>query len=330
MNDLKLSVIIPAYNAGRYLPGMLAALAGQTDGRFEAVFVNDGSTDESMATLERAKAECAVNIRVVDRENGGVSAARNSGILASRGEYVTFVDADDVISEKFVEDIIASAVKGGVAVFRHSRVVDGAARFDECDGSVKKLEPEEAMRLLMLNPTRFGVYDLAIDREFLINSGVLFSEGWPYYEDYDFMLRLFNACGEVSAVERCNYCYRAAPGSAMNIFNEERLRCLQLFDNMHSLYCSSRHEFYNDFLKWFSARLRWSAIWQACVHMPVREALKFAAAADGRRAMRSLMDYPDRRVALSAAVFTICPPAFVIIMRRMGKRRTLIPENQKP
>ncbi len=327
MNDLKLSVIIPVYNAAPYLPGMLEALAGQTDGRFETVFVNDGSTDESLAALSSVDYE--LNIRVIDRENGGASAARNSGILAAQGEFITFVDADDAISEKFVEDIIANAVKGGVAVFRHSRVVEGAARFDECNGSVKKLEPEEAMRALMLNPTRFGVYDLAIDRKFLINSGVMFSEGWPYYEDYDFMFRLFNACGEISAVERCNYCYRAAPGSAMNIFNEERLRCLQLFDNIHSLYCSHRREFYDDFLKWFSARLRWSVIWQGCVHMTVREALRFAAGADTRRAMRSLTDYPDRRIALSAAVFTICPPVFAIIMRRMGKRRTLLPENQK-
>lgn len=328
MNDLKLSVIIPVYNAAPYLPGMLEALVRQTDSRFEAVFVNDGSTDESLAVLRRAQAELELNIRVIDRENGGASAARNSGISAAQGELITFADADDTISEKFAEDIIANAVKGGAAVFRHSRVVDDAVRFDKCDGSIKNLEPEEAMRALMLNPTRFGVYDLAIDRAFLLDSGVRFQEGWPYYEDYDFILRLFNACGDISAVERCNYCYRATPGSAMNVFNEERLRCLQLFDNIHSLYCSHRIEFYDDFLKWFSARLRWSVIWQACVHMPIRDALKFAAGAENRRAMRSLTDYPDRRIALSAAVFTICPPVFAIIMRRMGKRRTLLPENQ--
>lgn len=329
MNDLKLSVIIPVYNSETYLPEMFAALAGQTDRRFEAIFVNDGSTDKSLAVICRASAEYELNIRVIDRKNGGASAARNSGILAAQGEFITFADADDVVGEKFVEDIIANAVKGGVAVFRHTRAVESAAWFEKCDGSVKKLEPEEAMRALMLNPTRFGVYDLAIDRDFLIDSGVLFSEGWAYYEDYDFMLRLFNACGSISEVERCNYCYRAVRGSAMNIFNEERLRCLQLFDNIHSLYCRHRQKFHNDFLKWFRARLRWSVIWQACVYMPVRDALRIAAGADTRRAMRSLTDYPDRRIALSAAVFTICPPAFAIIMRRLGKRRTLLHENLK-
>lgn len=329
MNELKLSVIIPVYNAAGYIPEMLKALERQTDVRFEAVFVNDGSADESLAALCRAEAEHKLNIRVINRKNGGAGAARNSGIMAARGEFITFADADDAISEKFAEDIIANAVKGGVAVFRHSRVVEGAARFDKLDGRVQKLEPWEAMRAMMLNPTRFGVYDLAIDRNFLADSGVLFAEGWPYYEDYDFMFRLFNACGKISAVERCNYCYRAAPGSAMNTFNKERLRCLQLFDNMHSLYCSYRREFYDDFLKWFSARLRWSVVWQACVSMPVGEALRFAKGAETRRAMRSLKDYPDRRIALSAAVFNVCPPLFVIIMRRMGKRRTLLPENQK-
>lgn len=329
MNKIMISIVIPVYNAAAYLPAAINMLARQSAGGFEAIFVNDGSTDESLRILRDAEAAADFSMRVIDRINGGASAARNTGIDAARGEYVTFMDADDAIAADYVECLAANAAPGGVAVFRHSRVVGGAPAFDECDGAVKRVDAEAALREFMLNPTRFGVYDLLIDREFLAESGTRFPEGYPYYEDYDFILRLFNACDEVVMLNECKYCYLAAPGSAMNIFNEKRLQCLQLFDNIHSLYLEKRTRFHREFLKWFSARIRWSVLWQACVSMPVRHALSFGGGRATRRAMRNLADYPDRRVALSALIYLICPPAFAIIMRKIGKRRTLLPEDKR-
>ena len=67
-------------------------------------------------------------------------------------------------------------------------------------------------------------------------------------------------------------------------------------------------------------------MWQACVAMPLREALRYGRRTGMRAAMKKLLRYADKRVSISAAVYLVCPLAYAIIMRRLGKRRTLIPE----
>ena len=70
-------------------------------------------------------------------------------------------------------------------------------------------------------------------------------------------------------------------------------------------------------------------MWQACVAMPLRDALKYGKKADMRDAMKKLLRYADKRVSISAAVYLVCPAAYAIIMRRLGKRRTLIPKESE-
>ncbi|MBQ4089604.1 MAG: glycosyltransferase [Clostridia bacterium] len=328
MNDIKLSIVIPVYNAAVHLPGLFGMLAAQTDRRFEAVLVNDGSTDESLALMRVAAENTELNIVIITQPNSGVSAARNAGIRAASAEYITFVDADDAISEDFAEARIRHA-DCGLCVYPHSRTVNAAPVFEKRGGNVEEKTGETMLRALLSEPTLFGVYDLVIRRDLLVNADIRFAEGWKYYEDYDFILRVFNVCKSAKYVDLCNYCYKAAEGSAMNVFNTERLLCLQLFDNEHSLYLKDRHEYHADFVKWFSARIKWSVMWQACVAMPLREARAFGKKHGMNAAMRSLLDYPDRRVSLSAAAYLVCPWAYALIMRRMGRRRTLIPDDSE-
>ena len=81
----RISLVIPIYNAERFLGECLASLAKQTFRDFEVIAVNDGSTDGSLALLRRLEKEYDF-LRVIDQENGGVSAARNNGMAAARGE----------------------------------------------------------------------------------------------------------------------------------------------------------------------------------------------------------------------------------------------------
>jgi glycosyltransferase involved in cell wall biosynthesis len=90
-----ISVLMPVYNAGRYLHQAIDSILRQTFGDFEFICVNDGSTDDSPKILR----ECAgrdPRIRIIDRANGGVTSALNAGLAVARGEFVARMDADDV------------------------------------------------------------------------------------------------------------------------------------------------------------------------------------------------------------------------------------------
>ena len=90
----KVSAIVPAYNAMRYLPETLNSILGQTFEDFEVLIVDDGSTDSIQDWLNRHVTD--VRVKVIAQANQGLSAARNTGIVHAQGEYIAFLDADDL------------------------------------------------------------------------------------------------------------------------------------------------------------------------------------------------------------------------------------------
>jgi CDP-glycerol glycerophosphotransferase len=108
----KLSVVVPIYNVEDYLDECLRSLAAQTFGDFEAVLVDDGSTDESAAIAERFAA-ADPRFRVVRQPNGGLSRARNTGTAEARGEYLAFLDSDDVLPLEAYARLIGALERTG-------------------------------------------------------------------------------------------------------------------------------------------------------------------------------------------------------------------------
>ncbi len=96
MTNTMISVVVPVYNAEKFLERTVASIQAQTDPDLEIILVNDGSGDGSLALCRRLEKEDA-RIRVIDQENQGVSVARNAGVQAARGEWISFVDSDDLL-----------------------------------------------------------------------------------------------------------------------------------------------------------------------------------------------------------------------------------------
>ena len=101
-----ISVIVPVYNVENYLEECLDSIKNQTYTDIEVILVNDGSTDNSQAICERY---CQQDTRfhLINQENQGQSVARNNGVAASTGEFITFVDSDDVVSAIYLENLYA-------------------------------------------------------------------------------------------------------------------------------------------------------------------------------------------------------------------------------
>lgn len=118
------SIVVPFYNVEDYLGECLDSLAAQTYGNYEVLLVDDGSPDGSRAIAER-HAAADPRIRLLTRENGGLGAARNTGIRRARGRFLTFVDSDDLLPENALEILVGSARRTGSDI-----VAGGVRRFD--------------------------------------------------------------------------------------------------------------------------------------------------------------------------------------------------------
>src|SRR4051812_35859428 len=108
----RVSVVVPIYNVATYLDACLQSIAQQTLTDLDVVMVDDGSTDDS-ADIARSMGERDPRFRLVTKANGGLGSARNAGIDAATGEFLAFVDSDDVLPRHALETLLGSLDRSG-------------------------------------------------------------------------------------------------------------------------------------------------------------------------------------------------------------------------
>lgn len=130
----KISVVVPVYKVERYLKNCVDSILAQTYQDFELILVDDGSPDTCPAMCDEFAAKDS-RIRVVHKQNGGLSMARASGVEVSRGEYIAFVDSDDFIHPHYLELLLSACMEHGaqVSVCRFQRTEPEAMRTDCVD-----------------------------------------------------------------------------------------------------------------------------------------------------------------------------------------------------
>ena len=146
----KVSLIIPVYKVEKYLPRCLESVAAQTYDNFETILVDDGSPDHCGKMCDEYAATHE-NVIVIHQENGGLSAARNSGVRAATGEYITFVDSDDYISNDYIKYLMeliqtfgADVSASGLCAFYGERYNGGVGDYSH-DGCLTKIQALQAI-----------------------------------------------------------------------------------------------------------------------------------------------------------------------------------------
>ena len=213
MKDPVISVIVPVWKVEPLLPRCLDSLRAQTFPDLEVILVDDGSPDGCPAICDKA-AENDPRFRVIHRENGGLSAARNTGIEAARAPWLMFVDSDDVVLPDFCRKALALVMETGadIGVFGFVRVEENGIRWvpgkhplpDGCYGR------ERAMEAL----ADTSILDYAwnkICRKSLFE-GIRYPEG-ALWEDIATTYRLFDAAKTISVSREVLYEYHIRSGS---------------------------------------------------------------------------------------------------------------------
>ncbi len=208
-----ISLIVPAYNAERTLPRCIESALAQTYADFELLATDDGSTDGTLAVLERYAA-ADPRVRPIHTENGGVSRARNLALEQAQGEYWLFLDADDALEPTAMAELLARMTGPGVRM-----TVGTDQRVDENDRLMSRpaipqaqAYPHDQAALAML---RGAPFDGTLHAKLLRKSDTRFDEDVHIYEDMLFLLRYLQAPGETSFFPAPLHRYTVQPGSAM-------------------------------------------------------------------------------------------------------------------
>ncbi len=205
MNSI--SVVIPAYNVSKTIAETLNSLLAQTYEDFEVIIVNDGSTDN---TVEIVTNFCDSRIKLISQENTGVSAARNRGVSCANGEYLSFLDADDIwMPDKLKEQVEALEENPEAAVaYSWTKLIDISGN------TIDTMQPNYSGRvysqLLQENFLHSGS-NVLIRRDAFVRVGG-FNESMSHSEDYDCFLRLAKIY-PFAVVKKPHVWYRIYSGS---------------------------------------------------------------------------------------------------------------------
>lgn len=249
MQDL-ISVVVPVYNCGPYLDACLRSLTAQTWQNWEAILVDDGSTDDSPALCD-AWAGREPRVRVLHQKNRGVSAARNAGMAAARGQYLAFVDADDWVEPEFLQELCWAVQGADVSLCVVDTGENSANVLRKEVVSVRKMRqmPSVYTDLHYMNYSVNKVYRM----ELLRRDALLFPQDMKRSEDAFFVAKYYELCNRVSVVPKAMYHYRTNPNSATHTFytgvcRDEAILMKMQYDFFHQYPLTQEEE--NAFHKW--------------------------------------------------------------------------------
>ncbi|GFI43477.1 putative glycosyltransferase EpsH [Lachnospiraceae bacterium] len=153
---MKISVIVPVYNAEEYLKNCIMSVVRQTYGNWELILVDDGSSDGSLSIADLA-AEKDERIRVIHQKNAGPGAARNRGIKEASGDYVVFLDSDDYIDKNYFQLLVPKARINDV-VFIDVCQIDGKGKLlkEEKMSQYKTWTKDRLIRSQMTGKVQWG------------------------------------------------------------------------------------------------------------------------------------------------------------------------------
>lgn len=214
---MKLSIIVPVYNVEDYITQCLNSLLDQDLGQddYEIIIVNDGSNDSS-DKIANEYVQRHKNVQIINRENGGLSAARNTGLKNAKGEYVWFVDSDDWIEANSLNTLIRLLDKNELDVLCFGvKCYHNAEHIDSSNSPTEYVEQvmhgaDFVSKVKMIPAAWAAVYR----RSFLSENKLTFYEG-ILHEDEEFTPRAYFLANKIMYLHKHVYYYRQREGSIM-------------------------------------------------------------------------------------------------------------------
>lgn len=221
----KVSIIVPLYNKSKYISSTLDSIKKQKFRNFEVIIVNDGSTDNSLEIV-RENIEGDARFLIVDIQNSGVSNARNTGMKYAKGEWIQFLDGDDLIDEKYLESVIELVEGKDIDI-----VFTNFLMIDENKNKVKKVETllegiynqEELCKDFIIRQYKNGFYgyisNKLIRRSSLLKAKAKFPVNISLAEDLDFYAHVYPIVDKVYFSSINSFYYLQTDSNYLNNFS---------------------------------------------------------------------------------------------------------------
>ena len=225
----KVSIIVPVYNVEKYIEKCLNSLVKQTMEDIEIIIVNDGSKDNSINVINKFIKQYPEKIVYLEKENGGLSDARNYGLPYAKGEYIAFLDSDDYVEEDMYEKMYKLAKKENSDMVECDFIWEYPNKQKEDIGQIYTNKKQ------MLEKVRVVAWNKLIKTNIVIENKITFPKGYRY-EDVEFTYKLVPYLNRVSFLKKPCVHYVQRENSISNLQNERTKEIFNVLDHVLDFY----------------------------------------------------------------------------------------------
>lgn len=228
-----ISVIVPVYNVEKYLSRCIDSIINQTYKNLEIILIDDGSTDGSSAICEKYK-DIDKRVKVVHKQNGGLSDARNTGMKIAKGDLITFVDSDDSLIYNIYDNIVKKMQKDcvDIACFGYKRINEDNDIMQEVKFKEDKVYEDNTKFELLYQGYYYSFACVAWNKIYKkeIFKDIMFPIG-KYNEDEYIVHEIFYKANKIGIYSDEGYLYRQRKNSITQTYNIKRLDVIQALKN---------------------------------------------------------------------------------------------------
>lgn len=231
----RISIIIPVYNAEKFIRECLESIYKQSmdENTFEVILVNDGSNDQSMEIIEDlTKMHC--NLRIINQPNSGVSIARNNGMQMAEGNYIWFIDADDMLTDNCLINVIDDSEKYDLDILkiahvqlRKSIISELKAPYIPSPHSYVCKSGQEGF-IENFNPAEGYIWQYIFRKKNLIDNKLRFLEHITFCEDWLFSISALLTSKRFMSIPLQAYIYRQHEASTIHTLNKKAMLSLNV------------------------------------------------------------------------------------------------------
>ena len=307
MNDSNkplVSVIIPIYKVEKYITDCLNSVLAQTYGNIEIVLVDDGSPDRSMEIAEQLLNDKGVSYVPVRQENMGLGEARNSGLRVATGEWIYFLDSDDMIVDATIEKLVSATETDTDFVFSGYRVIRNADESIASCGDEKSViyDAEEIRKEFLMRKKIVLAPGTLYRKSFLDNNDLKFAS-IPWSEDQHFMFRVLQAAKKIAYIKEPLYLYLEREGSIMRATPAEKVLIgYNAIENLAKDVLTDK-----TFKKFVTARWVMGTLNSTARTYDYDEWKNLYKDLDGKKRLKRLLRFPDLKVKALAFLGIISP-----------------------
>ena len=227
MKEILVSIIVPVYNSSKYLDKCVKYLVNQSYQNIEIIFVNDGSTDNSLDILNKYKAD--KRIKILNQKNMGANLARVNGLKRSNGDYIMFIDSDDYILPNTVFDLVSIINENSPDIIKYKFI-----NFDTGSIENKDYTNKEGLLKQLLTTTKLNnITNEIISKNVVILSDDVFQVKSSNAEDLLMNLSFFDHAKSIKVIDNKYYYYTENENSTTKTMNIERiLSSIKDFDRL--------------------------------------------------------------------------------------------------